>query len=283
MKYFLIFSLLLASCVHKNKPQDPSETSQVDLLAEHYDGWQADLKKAADPNTGWFSGDCDGTLWVGEAVASGFTSNLSLAEWGNPGELHRRPEAKGECWPAESRTSISPDMRQGYLLGTWALQDASALERLLEYGRAANWITGKPTGDPTVVWRPTEIGLLFRMMLKLGVVFETNDRERVPLLCAPALKDFEHHVQTLGIILDGEVSGGISDICLEALRSNVRDTPTDALFQAALGVYTGDFDYAIKLLVDPDYQCPTYVRPLPVYCTIHKAYAAKLILKSYRN
>jgi hypothetical protein len=97
------------------------------------------------------------------------------------------------------------------------------------------------------------------------------------------LKDFEHHLQTLGIILDGEVSGGISDICLQALKSKADEFPSDALFQAALGIYTGDLDHATKLLVDPEYRCPTYVRPLPIYCTIHKAYAARLILKSYRK
>ncbi len=172
-------------------------------------------------------------------------------------------------------------MRLGYVLGTWASRDLSAFERLATRGRALNWIDGLPIDSPVTIWRPTEIGQVFRILKALGSDFETNEFEKINPVCAPVEKDYEYHLQTLGILLDGEVSGGISGACLAALKSNAQAFPNDALIQAAVGVYTGSFDPAIALLLDDAYTCPSYVRPVPAYCTVHKAYAAHVVTSRY--
>lgn len=253
----------------------------------NYDGWQKELKAKADSNTGWFSSDCDGTVWEGEAVASGFPGQLGLAEK-DSGVVGRRPAAYGDCYPKESDTSSSPDMRQGYMLGMWATKDVQALERLVQYGHDNHWVAGVPASDLANLWRPTEIGLLYRMLATLGDDLDAGGKEKVGVSCVPVFADYEFHIQTLGVLADGEVSGGISDLCMQALKSNAEQFPSDALFQAALGTYTGDLDHAIKLLLDPEYKCPAYVRSgkkypeaQPIYCTIHKAYAAWVVLKRY--
>lgn len=278
---FVGLSSATQSCAHRNKPATPAaDDSRLEQLRGAKDGWLAELKAVGSPNTGWFGTDCDGTLWVGEAVAAGHPAQLQLAEY-PAGVVHRRPETMGECYPKESHATTSPDMRLGYMLGTWALGDGSALERLAIYGRATDWVVGEPHDDASVLMRPTEIGLLFRAIVAAGVPFETNERDKIGLACLPVASDYEFHIQTLGILLDGEIAGGVSDICLEALRRNATDFPGDALLLAALGVYTGDFDQAVGLLLDPDYSCPSYVRPVAAYCTIHKAYAASVILRRF--
>jgi hypothetical protein len=287
VKYFFII-LFLTACAHSNKPSAPNESDQVEQLRARYDGWQAELKVKADPNTGWFSADCDGTLWEGEAVASGFPGQLGLAEL-DGGLVGRRPAAAGDCYPAEAKAQTSPDMRQGYLLGAWATKDLQGLERVEVYGRKRNFLTGLPTDDlGHSLWRPSEIGLLYRTLSALGDDVAPGGEGEVGLACLPVLSDFELHVQTLAILLDGEVSGGVSNRCLDALKANAERSPSDALFQAALGVYSGDLDHVIKLLLDDGYTCPSYVRSGPkypdaagAYCTIHKAYAARVVLKRY--
>lgn len=290
MKYIYIFVLLLSTaCAHKNSPSSPNDSDQVEQLRAKYDGWQKELKAKADPNTGWFSADCDGMVWEGEAVASGFPGQLVLAEL-EGGIAGRRAAVFGNCYPVESDTESSPDMRIGDMLGLWETKDLQGLERLEIYASANDWIAGKPRNDLANLWRPTELGLLYRMLSSLGDDVDAKGKDKIGVSCLPVLGDYELHIQTLGIYADGDVSGAISDFCIQALKSNVDQSPSDAVFQSVYGVYTGDLDHAFKLLLDPDYHCPSYVRSgkkypdaAQVYCTVHKAFAAKVVLKRYEK
>ncbi len=274
----LILTLALIGCAH-NKAPTPKPSSVTERLAAKYDGWEKELAALADKNTGWLSlTDCDGTLWTGEAVASGHPAQLVLAEW-NAGQVHRRPQASGECWPKESAATVSPDMQTGYILGMFETKDLQALERLESYGEDHKWVMGQPVDSLEVFLSPAGAGLLARAAAKLGGA--SKEYGKIPEPCLPVVKDYEYHIQTLAILADGEISGSISDICLAALKSNAAQFPDDALMVAAYGVYTGTLDGAIALLLNDGYKCPSYVRPVPAYCAVHKAFTAKTILKRY--
>ncbi len=269
--FWLLF--LLSGCAHGNKrvPSEPSTLAEQ--LAQKRDSWLAELAAAADKNTGWLSSvDCDGTLWEGEALAAGHPTQLVLAEW-ESGEIHRRLKTSGECYPKESDSTFSRDMLMGYILGMYSTKDLDALSRLVAYGTTNNWVLGKPNVIPS----PEGLGLLGRAVASLGGTFE--EYSRVPNACLPPIKDYEFHTQTLAIILDGEINNGISDVCFATLKRDAESFPDDALLVGAYSVYAGGTDIAMGLLLKDDYKCPSYVRPVPAYCTIHKAFAAQLILK----
>jgi hypothetical protein len=90
-------------------------------------------------------------------------------------------------------------MRQGYLLGIWATKDLQALERVEGYARKRNFLTGLPGDDlASNLWRPAEVGLLYRTLSALGDDVAPGGEEEVGLgTCLPVFKDYELHVQTL--------------------------------------------------------------------------------------
>lgn len=279
MKRLLILIILVAGCATKHKPSTPETVDTLDRLREKRDGWLKDLAAKADKNTGWLSlKDCDGTLWTGEAVAAGHPGQLSLAEW-PAGMVHRRPEASGECYPKESASTVSNDMLMGYVLGMYETKDLDALTRLLTYGERHVWTMGEPTTEPRVHYSPEGQGLLARAIAALGG--SKSDYAVIPEACLPVEADYEYHLQTLAVYLDGKINSGLSEVCFARAKANAEKFPTDALVQAVYGVYSGKFSDTVALLLSDDYTCPPYVRPAATYCTVHKAMAAKVILDRY--
>jgi len=276
MKRLVLLTLL--ACSPSHKPEDPKSSGLVDKLKAKEAGWLLELKTNANA-LGWPDAhDCDQTLWAGEARAAGAAIDLHLAEY-NPGEIHRRPEALGECYPTESASTISNDMLLGYLLGTWEARDADALIRLAQYGEVHNWVMGQPLSEPRVILSPTGQGLLGRAIEKLGG--PKKSYSILPDPCLPVEADYERHLQVVGIYLDGRISGGISSICLDALNRQAKDAPLDALFQAARGIYDADEGSAISLLLNDQYQTPSYVRGAPAYEIIHKLLAGRIVLNQF--
>ncbi len=278
MKAALIIFSMLLGCGPKHKPAEPVPSDGTRLLQTRMSAWFDELKKAADERSGWpTASDCDQTLWAGEARAGGATINLGLAEYAS-GEIHRRPAVEGECYPKDSSTSVSRDMLVGYMLGSWAAKDKGALERLAAYGEANHWVMGLPfPGDFRVILEPGGQGILGRAVAKLGG--DKRPYASIPQVCLPVGKDYERHIQTLAILLDGMVSGGVTSLCLDRLKDNATNNPGDALFQAALATYSGgDQSPALSLLNDDTYQCPSYVRPAAAYCLVHKIFAARVVL-----
>ncbi len=274
MKLLLIISMLSLACGAEHKPKNaPASPAALELKARR-SSWLLELKANSGLKTGWpRAQDCDQTLWAGEAKAGGAELDLDLAEYA-AGEIHRRPLVLGECYPAESATTVSRDMLAGYMLGSFSGKDLGALQRLSAYGATHKWVMG--VGDQRVVMTPPGQGLLARAIAKLS-----GDKlpGAFPAVCLPVGADYEKHLQTLSILMEGDISGGISPLCLWILKDNAKSSLGDALFQAALGAYTGSQDKATSLLLDDSYQCPSYVRPAFSYCLVHKLYAATVALR----
>ncbi len=292
MRSVLLFSLL-AGCTFFEK-HDERPNAGADL-AELHAFWLQEIATSADSESGWPSAvDCDGTLWAGLASAAGAEGvKIERAEY-DPGRIERRPTA---CWPGSSHSSISQDMLTGYLWALWRKGDLPALTRLATYGEAhaikvgpavIGWIMGEPPAEVgSVVARPNIIGMVGRMLFILSDGTDARSYRSYPSLYPPVERDFERHIATLGILLYGEVAARQSDLFAlsidgemkKRLEENVAYDPSDAFFQAALSVYSGDASAAESLLKDPGYECPSYVRGAPLYCAVHKAFAASIVLK----
>lgn len=310
-RLFIVLVTCIA-CGH-GKPHEEvnGQPSAVETLRERHATWLQELRGASAEDSGWPSvSDCDGTLWAGLAKAAGASVVLELAEY-EPGVIHRRPTP---CWTPTSgdvgsKSTVSRDMMTGYLWGWWS-QGAGglpALERLADYGAANGWVMGLPKDRPFDVELGDNLkGVLCRAIQGLrGQADIRRECGSAPSVYLPVAADYARHVQVLGILLQGETdhllhSGdalpadpgrheeeppleltAIDDGMLKRLHENAEAEPADALFQGALGIYTGDYAEGVRLLGDDAYQCPSYVRGAPAYCLVHKAFAAWVILKHH--
>lgn len=241
----------------------------------------ADLAAASDPATGWPSAvDCDALLWAGLAAAAGAPVTLAAGEYA-PGEMHRRP--RPACWTPDggdqgSKSAVSRDMLAGYLWGVWRAGDVGALQRLAAYGEAHGWVMGG--GDPFRTGMGTNLkGLLGRALARLGGGL--HEWRFLPTTYLPGGKDYEQHLAVLGLLLEGEVKGALTDGELAVLEAVTGAAADDALFQAARGTYDGDMARALDLLLDPAYAPPSYVRGSAAYGYVHWLFAAETVLRRF--
>ncbi len=288
----LIGVLVACGILQKHSETDVSSTPATTVLEHRYQEKLAELNAKADQETGWPSAtDCDGTLWAGLAAAAGAGVQLQLAEHA-PGEIHRRPATP--CWTDAggdqgSASTVSRDMMTGYLWGIWARRDLAAAQRLADYGDAHTWIMGEPASDLSRVAMGTNLtGLLCRMVDKLSAGGDSRKCKNIPEAYFPVSGDYELHIQVLDILLQGEVNGGlklldIDGMMLDRLKEAVAENPNDALFQAALGVYTGDFTASTNLLNSDSYVSPTYVRGADNYRLVDWVFAASIVLKHQKG
>lgn len=294
MRHLLLTVLLaLAGCgaTSKVKEKDSAALGSVAELRSLFKTHTAELAAAADPASGFPSAeDCDATLWAGEAAYAGLTVHLEAAETA-PGVVTRRPATSGPCYPDHSASSTSRDMLLGYVLGKWAQRDGAALQRLADYGEAHSWTMGE--GDASRVQLSADgQGLLGRAIEALTAGADKRSYRSIPSVCFPVSADYERHLQSVSVLLQGEVADvlegeakaltmDINGTCMERLQANAAADPDDALGLAILGVYTGDMAPAATLLTDASYAPPSYVRGAGTYTLVHWLIAATVVLKRF--
>lgn len=286
------------------KPLEPSSPGpdQVELLEQEYDRRLAAYQAATAAAAGFPSRtDCDGALWAGEACAGGAAVAIEELEH-VPGERHRRPAPA--CWSRElgdqgAKTTASRDSLTGDLACLWKKKDLGALQRLANYVEKNGLKIGEPLADGRVLIGTNLAGLLGRMIYALS-----NGQDDRPFALSfeaypPVFEDSEQHIQAVGITLQGAVvadirarglSADVSAIALTdispgmkvRLEELVAAQPGDYLFQAALGVYTGDFAEAARLLLDPP-PPPSYVRgdQPELFEDARWLYATRIVLNQY--
>lgn len=295
----LLLILSVVACSHsKNKAQDPGADERLEVLAEKFADKKASVSLLLDTETGWPSrSDCDGTLWAGKAKAVGLPVKLELAEY-EPGQIHRRPPPS--CWnkvdgDVGSKSTVSNDMILGYMWGLWNHKDLEAFKRLAKYGEDHNWVMGEPAAMAArVILKTNQQGLLGRIIYDLSNGTDVRSYRRLFEYYPEVKEDYEMHLQALGILLQGEVNMDvanepgaslvdINDQMLQRLRDLVDADPKNPLFHAALGVYTGDFEKAITLLLDDTTPVPSYVRgDNPAALSgVEWLFAADVILRTY--
>ncbi len=299
-------ALAVAGCGLFETYPEKDGVEPMDQLRLRYQEQKEALGAASDPATGWPSStDCDGTLWAGLACAGGAPVNVELAEYA-PGIVHRRPVSVGACWTPEagdlgSKSTVSQDMLTGYVWCLWRSSNVAATQRLAAAGEArpevvlgqtVGWVLGEPYPQmaEAVVLRPNLIGAVGRMLYTFSAGADSRSYRNYPALYPPTSIDYAQHLQALGIVLQGEIDTATREAGLLALdidghmlarlREFAEAHPEDALFQASLGVYTGDYARATELLLDPNYAAPSYVRGASAaYALVHWLFAADLVLR----
>ena len=256
MRFLLLISFSLLGC-GRIKPADPKSTPLAAPLQALYETNLASYTTATVANHAWPSvTDCDGTVWAGTAALGAAPAWITLAEW-NPGEIHRRPQASGECYPAGSSSTVSRDDLVLYMAGAFDQKNTPALQRLNAYAAAhpaapaslGSWM-GEPHDPNLTLMTPTEMTKLSRSIGESGGV----DLE------APGTADYQDNIEVEEILLSTAVNGGANGWELALLESLEAQYPNDALFQAAKGVYSGDCTAAAQLLLASPTPIPTYVR-----------------------
>lgn len=292
MRLALLLALCLMSCSllpgHKPKSVDEDERALASMLRDEFDLRLAAVRQLADPATGWPSvTDCDGTLWAGLLCAAGATEVNILEAEHFPGEIHRRPEIG--CYPhdlngdgrPDSRSTISKDMVVGYVRCLWNRKDLEPLQRLADYGEESDWIMGKPESELGRVYIGVSNlpGIIGRAIDRLSEGYDRRPYRQWAPIFPPVKEDFEYHIQTQTILLEGDISGSIRSQALERLGDHVKAMPNDYLAHVALGIYTDNMSEAVDLLLD-DPEPPSYVRgdSPEAFALVHWLFAAKKAL-----
>lgn len=314
----IALSLTACSAFEKKADKPAADDPRIGELRLAAAQWSVSLTEKLDD--GWLArSECDSTLWNGLACAAGVPIKIELAEY-SPGELHRRPAPS--CWTKEAgdqgaRSTISSDMILGYEACLWRRKDLDGLKRLASYGEAHDRTIGWQMGEPypeqleRVLLRPSAQGRLGTLIERLSDGDDKRSYRLIPELYAEVGADFEEHLQVVGMLIDGEADRlvrfktpgdevfeegdqaledlGLIDIPksgFQRLKDLARARPQDALIQCVLGIYTGDEMPPITLLLDPGYQCPSYVRSddpaaAEAYCEVHKLLAADCVLRRF--
>lgn len=303
MKHLLPLMLLITACGHleHSVPEQVAPGPRAELQAA-FDVTSAEVVAERDQASGFPSADdCDGVLWAGLECAAGVPGvNIDLAELA-PGVLGRRPGADchaedrdGNGKP-DSGSTTSQDMALGRLMCAWRSRDLAFLQRFADACEARPFLfDGLPAciiGEPypeaasRVVMRPNLMGLLGRAIFVLSSGSDDRPYRRVPAFHVGTPEDYEAHLRSLGITLDGEIDTALGSLDMvditpaekSQLESLVAADPTDWTAAAALGVYSGDFAPALALLLAPARVCPTYTRT-PLNCKVSWLFAARLVL-----
>lgn len=313
---------ICASC-GPDKSKQSAEPSGVfdELRAEYQKGLEA-YETATESQGHWPSvTDCDGLLWSSLAAFAGAPVDLSLAEH-YPGEWHRRPAPS--CWnntdgDVGSKSTISRDMLQGLLLAIWETRNVQTALRLAKFGEDMQWRMGEPYPEMAsrVVMSGNLKGQLGRIIYKLTDGRDRRSYRNTAPLYGPVFKDYERHIQAIGIFLYGELDeeisnaihyggGGLADhkwsprdarrwhapllstdivpTMFTLLQLSHKRDPDDAFIGAIYQLYAGDVEKPARQLLNSGYKCPTYVRAklkedTALYCQVHKLAAMKVILK----
>jgi hypothetical protein len=227
-----------------------------------YEEKLAEIKALQTPD-GWVgTAHCDAALWTGKlGAAHGVVINFTAAEYpGAPGRFNRRPEPFCEEG-AGSATSWSRDMGMGLLAYAWKKSDLALAKRHADYGKKNYWKMGEPLSDGRVLYTPAVIGMLYQVIHALGG--EDNVARSWPGVYAPGLKDYEAHLQMLGIWLRGDIAEversrltlDVSDAMLDRIKEHAAREPRCPFYQYLNGTYAGDLGPTVELLLSYDYVC----------------------------
>lgn len=253
----LIITLLFTGC---GRPGDKPEThlsvrEQLEQRRSEYLTLLPDVQGEA----GFVDADhCDSVLFSGLMASSGIDSiDVEAAEDdAKPGRWYRRPVTEPECYSiGASRSTISRDMLLGVMWWAWAEKRLDVLERMWSYGEARDWFMGDDSAGGFHTQLGPLIPLLAREILALGGEDHWAWR-RIPLASESdeGKTDFEAHLQVLQIMLNAEVSYGVTEKGLARLREQAERQPGNPLFQYALHAWTdGQLDVAANLLLNEQY------------------------------
>jgi hypothetical protein len=251
MKHLILLALLVVGCSSgKNEKQ-----SNTDPLSDIMD--KRELYLSLVPEVQGVHGfitshptDCDSLLFTGLLVAAGGKANYRAAQDDRiPGRWYRTPfkdcyrnTQSGNNSGRKSGSTTSVDMLAGVLWAAYYSGDLAAAKDLINYGKKNKWFMGEPRGDRTFMWPPHRQTLYIVAGKKYGA-------EEIDFI--DPIKDHARHVVALYIILEGEITGKLSDGNLDLLKKFSRLEPRNALFSYGVSrFHSGDFSKVLEVLRD---------------------------------
>lgn len=251
----LVLMLLISGCgyIDKQQPEDDEPTSNEEMYLQY-------LEYLDEANNNWELGwpdvhDCDGLVWSGVACAAGIKVDLEPAF--HEGRFERRPYKS--CYPddldgngqPDSRSTISNDGMVAAMLCIETQQRIDMAQEMADYGEKNGFIYGEPFPDriAEVFLKPHFQGLLGR------IARQNRSYSKIPLALFYSAEDYVAHIQTLAILAETKVSGGVSSENLALLEKYLQRDPDDYLIRSVLGVYNGEIKKPFTT-IDP----PSYVR-----------------------
>lgn len=266
----ILFSL--SGCGYLRRDRDPIPPPRINTIAleELYSEMLSEALSLRDPETGWLTpDDCDGMIWTGKYAASRGVEGVDVgaAEFpASPGRFGRRPPPR--CWNPEqgdvgSKTTWSRDMAiAGLLPYSFATMRLDILTRHADYGEAHDWRMGEPVFDGRVFYTPSVVGVLYEVIYDLGG--GDNPKRRWPSLYSEGLTDYEAHLQVMDIWLRSKIEGlghgPISEVMYNRLEEHAAREPENPFYQYVWGIYSGDLQKAVDLLLREDGPVGSYVR-----------------------
>ncbi len=246
MAKLLAFILVFLSCSNPGT-KDPDK-DLIEVLK-----YRVGVYKDLGP-TGFISTEyCDSLLFSAlNAVARNERIDIEDAQ-GEPGQWFRRPSK--DCYPENSKSTISRDMLLGVILYAVHFNEPNILDDLWDYGEANNWVMGEGVIDRTL-FTPTMIALLAEARYRLSGVDVEIRRLGQTYDTTPG---YRTHLSILKMVIKSKL-GTLSRWDKRYLQIIKDKNPHNPL---VLAMYTkhigGDYTAAIsKLLADfPDDRLPT--------------------------
>ena len=276
MKYVLLAALFFLSCAKKPHSDQPDDKTNLDLhdlkvsLTNEY-------VSRAENNVGhWPSDkDCDGALWAGIVRAGGLAVDIGMALT-SEGRPTRRPLK--DCGPAnlgypgDSAGTTSTDMMLGIIIGLFADNDLAGLQKMSAYAAAHGGIMGFPAENIAIsLIKPGTSVHLARAIHALGG--PASPWDSVPQIYTPPAHDYELHLELLSMYETAAAGARLNFEETQALIYEANHNPNDALAQALLGRKAE----AAKMLLDPNWQVPHYVRGPETADIVHRLFVLKVI------
>ena len=237
MKILLKLTLLLISVLFScsNPGTKDPDKDLIEVLK-----YRVGVYKDLGP-TGFISTEyCDSLLFSAlNAVARNERIDIENAQ-GEPGQWFRRPSK--DCYPQNSKSTISRDMLLGVILYAVHFNEPDLLDDLWDYGEANNWVMGEGVIDRTL-FTPTMIALLAEARYKLTGVDIAIRHTGQTYDTTPG---YRSHLSILKMVIKAKL-GGLSAWDKRSLRKLKEKNPTNPLIQAMYARHIGG-DYTAALV-----------------------------------
>ena len=249
----IIFLLLLTSCnwgpFRKDNPKKTVTTTEmldrIDISLVHsYCPLAVTKFQEADGKIQ----TCDSALFAGLlGVACPYGVDIGMFEKADsPGQMCRTPDC--DCYDPDTETDngsdsqYSKDMNAGIQLNLSVhLKPVDLIERIVAYLTDHNLVMCEAINEVTwlskCILPPESMVQWVDLLAKVkGEVPEPEQREKLELTAIDQ-KGFERHLSVLGVIKEGEIYGGISDISKAKLRTHFAAEPNNLVYWAAYELY----------------------------------------------
>jgi len=220
--------LTILLCLSCGRPVDRIEVPphvQVNELAEFY----ATLLPTIQDADGYVNAsDCDALLFNSLLSAAGAEITILLSMDWVSGQWYRTKYKN--CYDEDkSASTISGDMLLGLMWHIWRAKDLTMAENLYQYGRKNTWVMGQGPISRTGM-KPILVDTLAKIIRQMG---GKNHPMLVPDIWPKVPPGFGRHLQTLHILLRGQIEGKLAKTAVDRIVYNYSQERGNILFQAA--------------------------------------------------